>query len=259
MAASEDGDFLQLADLRLEIRHIAGRQDAAPLLFLHEGLGSVAAWGGFPERLAEAAGRQAVLYSRRGYGRSTPLDGPRATDYLHREALEVLPRVIGELGLEKPILFGHSDGASIALIFAAAYPDAARALILEAPHVFVEDITVRGVARMGAAARVTELLPRLGRYHDDVEGIFWGWHDLWTAEHFRDWRIDGLERITAPTLLIQGMDDEYGSLDQIDHIAARVSGPVERLVIEDCGHSPHREAGRRVVEESLRFIAAHHV
>lgn len=256
MTDSEDAEFLQLEDQRLEVRRIAGADDKAPLLFLHEGLGSVAAWGGFPERMAEAAGRAAVLYSRRGYGRSTPLDGPREPDYLHREALDVLPRVIGELGLEKPVLFGHSDGASIALIFAAAFPDALSALILEAPHVFVEDITVKGVARMGAAARETELLPRLGRYHDDVEGIFWGWHDLWTAEHFRDWRIEGLERITAPLLLIQGAEDEYGSLAQIDHIAERVSGPVERLVLEDCGHSPHREAGRQVMQESLRFLAA---
>lgn len=256
MADSGDVTFLQLADMRLEVRRIPGAANRAPLLFLHEGLGSVEAWGGFPGRLAEATGRAAVLYSRRGHGRSSPLAGPREVDYLHHEALEVLPQVIGELGLEKPILFGHSDGASIALLFAAAYPSAARALILEAPHVFVEEITVRGVARMGAAATATELLPRLGRYHDRVEGIFWAWHDLWTAEHFRDWRIDGLERITAPTLLVQGTDDEYGSLDQIDHIAARVSGPVERLVIEDCGHSPHREAGRRVLEESMRFIAA---
>ena len=220
------------------------------LVFLHEGLGSVALWKSFPDRVAEAAGCAALVYSRCGYGRSDRLTEPRGVDYMHREALETLPQVLEALAIERPILIGHSDGASIAFLHAAAHP--ARAVVAMAPHVFVEDITVESIAQAKVAFETTDLAARLRRYHDDPVSTFCGWNDIWLSPEFRAWNIEAfLPRVAVPVLLIQGEDDQYGSVAQIEAIARQVAGPVQKLILPGCGHSPHVDRP----EETVRAIA----
>jgi pimeloyl-ACP methyl ester carboxylesterase len=243
-----------VAGRRLEIRTIAGTATTAPILMLHEGLGSVSAWRDFPDQLAERTQRSVVVVSRYGHGRSEPLRERRAVDYMHAEAEKLVP-LIGALGLERPVLFGHSDGASIALLFAATHPHAVRALVLEAPHVFVEPLTVESIARVRDTVAETSLVEKLARHHDDAAGMFWGWNDIWLDPAFLAWNITaGLDAITAPTLLIQGRDDEYGSLAQLDAIAAAVPN-VDQLIFERSGHSPHRTQTAAVLERTSAFLA----
>jgi pimeloyl-ACP methyl ester carboxylesterase len=173
---------------------------------------------------------------------------------MHREATEVLPDLLDALAIERPILFGHSDGASIAIVFAGTFPDRVRALVLEAPHVFVEEISLRSIAAARAAWETTDLRTRLGRYHQHVEGAFRGWNDAWLDPRFRAWNIEAeAARITAPVLVIQGEDDEYGTLAQVESIAARVPH-VQTVVLPDTGHSPHRDAPERIVARVATFI-----
>ena len=241
-------DFLQAGGHRLEVQNYrpGGLSDAdaasgPTLVFLHEGLGSVALWKQFPRQVAEAAGCPALVYSRYGYGKSDKLDAPRAVDYMHREALEVLPDVLGQLGIASPVLIGHSDGASIALIHAGAGKRPVRGVVAMAPHVFVEDITVKSIAEAGETFRTTDLPDRLGRYHDDVVSTFRGWNDIWLHPDFRRWNIEEvLAGIAVPVLLIQGEDDQYGTVAQVEAIARQVSGPVETVMLPDCAHSPHQ-------------------
>lgn len=251
-----DAALEDVGDAALEYRFIPGTgAEVPPLVFLHEGLGSLALWGEVPARIAARTGAAVLVYSRRGYGRSSPLRAPRTPCYLHDEALRVLPAVLAQAGLARPILFGHSDGASIALIYAGAHPDAVAGLILEAPHVFVEDMTVAAIAKIGAAARETALLAKLARYHDDSAASFWGWNRIWLDPAFRSWRIIAeLPAITAPLLLIQGADDEYGSLAQIDAITSAVAGPALSLILADCGHSPHRDQYTAVEDAAAAFV-----
>lgn len=213
-------------------------------------------WRDFPERLAERTGRRVVTYSRYGHGASDVLREARAIDYMHHEGEVVLPALLEALALRRPILFGHSDGASIALIYAGAYPERVTALVLEAPHVFVEELALASIARAKAAFQTTDLAARLGRYHADAERTFRGWNDVWLDRRFRAWDITPyVERVRAPTLVIQGSDDEYGTEAQLAAIAARV--PVcETLVIERCGHSPHRTAATAVLERTAAFLAS---
>jgi pimeloyl-ACP methyl ester carboxylesterase len=214
-------------------------------VLLHEGLGSVGLWRDFPSRLNEATGRRVVAFSRFGHGRSEPPRRPRTPAFFHEEALEVLPDVLQQVDAPEPILVGHSDGASIALIHAGHHP--ATAIALLAPHVFVEDVTVAEIRI--ARERYTEggLRERMARHHDDVDAAFWGWCDVWLDPAFRDWSLEAdAERVTCPTLLIQGVDDPYGTLEQLDRIEARVRGPVTRLEVPG-GHSPHLEAGGEVM------------
>lgn len=228
---------------RIHYERIDGARTEAPtLVFLHEGLGSVALWRDFPAKLAERTGCPAVVYSRYGYGKSAPIAAPRGVDYMHIEALEALPDLRAQLGLDNPILIGHSDGASIALIHAGAGRWPVRALILEAPHVFVEEVTVASIADAKTAYATTDLRQRLARYHDDLDSAFRGWNDIWLDPAFRAWNIeDALPGVRCPVLAIQGADDEYGSLAQIDAIERGVAGPFERLVLAGCKHSPHRD------------------
>ena len=215
---------------------------AAPtLVFLHEGLGSVALWKRFPAEVVTATGCPALVYSRNGYGKSDKLTGPRRVDYMHREALDVLPEILDQLGIGAPILVGHSDGASIALIHAGAGRRAVRGVVAMAPHVFVEAITVKSIAEAGETFRTTDLPERLGRYHDDVASTFRGWNDIWLHPDFLRWNIeDYLADIRCPLLLIQGEDDQYGTVAQVEAIARQVSGPVETVMLPDCAHSPHQ-------------------
>jgi pimeloyl-ACP methyl ester carboxylesterase len=211
------------------------------IVLLHEGLGSIGLWRDVPRALHDATGRRTVAYSRAGYGRSGPVPLPRPLTYMHHEADVVLPALFTALGIERPVLVGHSDGASIALLAAGAGLPVA-ALVLLAPHVIVEGVSVAAIAAARAAYAETDLRDRLARHHDDVDVAFRGWNDAWLDPAFRDWNItDRLPGITAPMLVIQGADDPYGTTRQLDLIEAGVRGPFERLVLPGVGHAPHLE------------------
>ena len=245
---------VELSGLKLETIDLPGAVQQAPLVLLHEGLGSVGLWRGLPDDLNRATGRRTIAFSRFGHGRSAPPRAPRTPDFFHEEALEVLPRLLEQLEVSAPVLVGHSDGASIALIHAAHHP--VSALVLLAPHVFVEAATVNSIRGTREEFRSGQLRERMARHHDDPDAAFWGWCDVWLDAAFRSWTLApeaGL--VTAPTLLIQGADDPYGSLAQLDRIEDRARGPVERLVLPG-GHSPHLEHRERVVEAISAFLAA---
>ena len=221
---------------------------------LHEGLGSISLWRDLPQRLCERTRCTVVAYSRYGYGRSDVLREKREPEYMHHEGEVVLPALLRELGIERPILFGHSDGASIALIYAGAHPDAVRALVLEAPHVFVEEISVRSIAEAKAAYATTDLPAKLGRHHADAGATFAGWNDIWLDPRFRDWNIEAYaDRVRVPVLLIQGDADEYGTTAQLDAIAARIPG-TQTLMVPGAGHSPHRDAPELVIDRIAAFV-----
>jgi pimeloyl-ACP methyl ester carboxylesterase len=239
---------------RIETAEWPGDADRRPLVLLHEGLGSVGLWRGFPAALNEATGRRVLAFSRFGHGRSEPPPRPRTPAFFHEEALEVLPALLPQLDASDPILVGHSDGGSIALIHAAHHPVTALALI--APHVFVEDVTVDEIRRTRELYATGGLRERMARHHDDPDAAFLGWCDVWLDPAFRDWNIElDARRLTAPALLVQGADDPYGSLAQIDRIAAAARGPVERVVIDGAGHSPHLEAPEPVLAAVEAFVA----
>jgi pimeloyl-ACP methyl ester carboxylesterase len=249
--------LLTLEDRRIEYRWIAGSHpNAATLVMLHEGLGSLSLWKDFPERLAAATGCRVLVHSRHGYGGSSSLHAPRGTDYMHEEARVWLPRLLRALEVRRPILFGHSDGASIALIH-AAQPDAdVAALILLAPHVMVEDLTVRNIERARIAFRETDLKERLARHHHDAEATFRGWNDIWLDPAFRTWNIEALlGAIRCPVLAIQGREDEYGTLEQLE-ILRRALPETEFQVLENCRHSPHRDQPQAVLDATREFLAA---
>ena len=252
MSEQSESSFVVVRGHKLEVQRIAG--PARTLVFLHEGLGSVAMWRDFPAKAAAAAGCAAVVYSRYGYGQSDVLREPRGVDYMHREALEVLPDLLERLDVPDPVLVGHSDGGSIALIHAAAHPRVA-GLVVMAPHVFVEDISVASIAEAKTAFQTTDLPQKLGRYHADAAKTFWGWNDIWLHPDFRAWNIeDRLPKISCPVLAIQGFDDEYGTMAQLDAIASQAGGPVELLRLANCRHSPHRDQPAVVIEAMSRFI-----
>lgn len=233
------------------------RHDAPTLVFLHEGLGSIALWRDFPERIAARTGCGTVVYSRYGNGFSEPLHEARTVEYMHDEALGALPELLDALRIERPILIGHSDGASIALIYASAFPGNVRALVLEAPHVVVEEISVSSIAAIGETYRTTNLREKMARYHADVDATFYGWNDIWLAPAFRSWSIvERLPSVVAPSLAIQGADDEYGTLAQLDLLARNSRGSTDRLVLANCGHAPHRDRADVVDGAVADWIAA---
>ena len=251
-----DHSHVQVRGRRIEVRTIAGDPERPSLVFLHEGLGSVAMWRGFPARVAEVTGCPALVYSRYGYGGSDLLEASFAVDYMHREAEETLPELLSTLGVERPILIGHSDGASIALIYAGSHIDAVRGLVALAPHVFVEDISVRNIEEAKVAFETTDMQKKLARYHTDARRTFYGWNDIWLHPDFRRWNIEAyLPRIRCPVLAVQGVDDEYGTMAQIETIAARVAGPCELVKIEACGHRLHRDQHDATLEVIARFVA----
>ncbi len=239
---------------RIEVVELAGSEDGAPLVLLHEGLGSARLWRSFPADLHAATGRRVIAFSRYGHGRSEPQPEPRTPAFFHTEALEVLPEVLAALAADRPVLVGHSDGGSIALIHAGHHP--VSGLVLMAPHVVVEDVTVAEITETRRRYVEGDLRERMARHHDDVDAAFWGWCDVWLDPEFRGWSLEAdAERVSAPALLIQGRDDPYGTLDQLDRIEARVRGPVERFVVPG-GHSPHLEAPDEVLAAIGAFIAA---
>ncbi|MEJ7930800.1 alpha/beta hydrolase [Ramlibacter sp. AN1015] len=251
---------IDIDGVRLEIRreNASAQGDRAPLVFLHEGLGSVAMWRDWPARVCRETGRAGVVYSRRGYGASDAVPQVRGAgrltpDYMHREAWEVLPRLLAALGIERPVLVGHSDGGSIALLHASRHPVAA--CIVMAPHVIVEDVSVRSIEQARDAFEGAGLRERLARFHADVDGAFWQWNDVWLSEAFRGFDIrPDCRRIAAPVLAIQGVQDPYGTLRQIEEIAP-TAGPMKTLVVPDCGHSPHRDQPDAVTRAIADFLA----
>jgi pimeloyl-ACP methyl ester carboxylesterase len=254
MAASDSSTFLSVRGHRIEYQRIAGAADCPTLVFLHEGLGSIGQWRDFPARIAAATGLPALVYARYGYGQSDVLQQPFGVDFMHREAIEALPELLRALDIERPILIGHSDGASIALIYAGS-GYGLRGLVALAPHVFVEDISIEGIVAAKQAFATTDLPQKLARHHRDPAKTFYGWNDVWLAPAFRSWNIERyLPAIRCPLLAIQGYGDEYGSMAQLDAIARQAGGPVELQKLEDCGHSPHRDQPDKVASAIVEFV-----
>ena len=243
---------LTVAGRRLEAVELPGDPAQRALVLLQEGLGSVGLWRDFPQALHAATGRRVIAFSRFGHGRSEPPPLRRTPTFFHQESLEVLPEVLAQLDAPEPVLVGHSDGASIALIHAARHPVAGLALL--APHVIVEEVTVAAIRKAREAFDGGALRARMARHHDDPDAAFNGWCDVWLDPDFRDWSLEpDAEAVTSPVLLIQGEGDPYGTLDQLDRIEARVRGPVERLVVPG-GHSPHLEAASMVLAALVRWV-----
>jgi pimeloyl-ACP methyl ester carboxylesterase len=250
--------------VRIEHAWIGRERHGAPLLvFLHEGLGSLSMWKDFPQRLCDAAQCRGLVYSRPGYGRSTPRERDEAwgLDFMHRQAQEVLSALLEALDVDatadRPWLFGHSDGGSIALLHAAAFPERVAGAIVLAPHILVEDLSVASIAKARDAYLSTDLKARLAKHHDDPDSAFWGWNQIWLHPPFKQWSIeDEIAAITCPLLAVQGLDDEYGTLEQIRGIARRVP-QTELLELPDCGHSPHRDQPAVLIESATRFIRQH--
>jgi len=251
-------DFVEIdwRGRRVQIEHEFLGDGAGPLVvFLHEGLGSRAMWRDFPARLCAVAGARGLVYSRPGYGRSTPRAPQEAwdPDFMHRQAHEVLPALLKALAIDTPPwLFGHSDGGSIALLYAARFP-LAGAIVL-APHIMVEDLSVQSIEKARIAYETTDLRQRLAKYHDDPDSAFHGWNRIWLHPPFRQWSIESeIEAIRCPLLAVQGLDDEYGTLEQIHGIARRVP-QTSLLELPGCGHSPHRDQPATLLQASSRFI-----
>jgi len=225
------------------------------IVMLHEGLGSVSMWKDFPRKLAEATGTRVLAYSRFGYGGSdAPARQPVATRMHEEEALDVLPEVLRALDVHQPVLFGHSDGASIALIYSGARPDEVSGVIAMAPHVFVEDMCIASIESTRQTYLQTELPQRLARHHRDPDGAFWLWNQVWLDPLFRDWNIEHyLQSIRCPLLLIQGYEDEYGTMEQLDRIV-RSAKPTDTLKLARCRHSPHRDQPGAVLAAARRFM-----
>ena len=238
----------------LEVLRIPGEAHFPQLVFLHEGLGSASHWKDFPALVAASTQCSVTVYSRYGAGDSNVLTEARPVRYMHGEALATLPKLLAALRIENPILIGHSDGASIAIIYAGAH-DHLRGAVLLAPHVFVEDLSVRSIAEAKVSFETTDLRERLGRYHRDPARTFWGWNNIWLHPDFRSWNIEEyLPRISCPMLVIQGLDDQYGTMAQVEAIRKHSGGPVEVLTLENCRHSPQRDQPKATLEAITKFV-----
>jgi pimeloyl-ACP methyl ester carboxylesterase len=251
-----NGGFVVADGKRLEAAAYGPPPDAAPtVVLLHEGLGSIALWRDFPQKIAEATGFGVFVYSRAGYGRSDPIALPRPLDYLSREAQRSLPEVLDAIGLRRGALVGHSDGASISAIYAGEHDDARiEGLVLMAPHVFTEPSGLAGIIDAKRAYETGDLRDRLAKYHDHVDAAFLGWSGAWLDPAFAPWNIERLvERWCAPALVIQGADDHYGTLKQVHAIAARTPAPVETLVLDDCRHAPQFEQPEKTLAAVVAF------
>lgn len=247
--------FVDAAGHRLEFaRHGAARADGRAMVLLHEGLGCIALWRDFPQRLHAACGLPVVAYSRHGYGGSDILEAPRRADFMHDEATQALPQVLSALGIHHPVLVGHSDGATIALVHAGRFPGVATAVVAMAPHLFVEPVCTEAIAAISQRFPDSDLPRRLARYHADAERTFRGWADVWLSEPFSHFDIEPeVAASRCPILAIQGTDDEYGTLRQVQRIAELRPGTAVR-VLEGCRHSPHLDRPDEVVEAIADFV-----
>jgi pimeloyl-ACP methyl ester carboxylesterase len=237
--------FIRIGASDLEYRMIGPAPDDAPtIVMLHEGLGSAGLWGDFPDRLAAATGAGVLVYSRAGYGASTKVELPRPLDYMHIEALDVLPKLLDQIGFRRGLLVGHSDGASIATIYAGGVADhRVRGVAMIAPHFIVEDISVTSIAEIRKAYEATDLKSKLARWHSDVDNAFYGWNGAWLDPKFRRWDIsEYLAYIRVPIAILQGADDQYGTMRQIEIAKEECYCPVDVTIVPGAGHSPHREA-----------------
>jgi pimeloyl-ACP methyl ester carboxylesterase len=254
--------------VRIEYRRIGAdlpeRAERPLLIFLHEGLGSVSMWRDFPERLCARLNLRGLVFSRPGYGRSTPKPaGERwAPDFMHRQAREVLPAFFAAIGVASPAapywILGHSDGGSIALLHAALFPERVGGLIVAAPHLFVEDLSIASIEDARVAYETTDLRDKLGRHHADPDSAFRGWNDIWLDPAFRSWNIEAeVAQIRCPILAVQGFDDQYGTMAQIERIAALCPGQTELLQLPACGHSPHRDQPEALIGATGEFMHRH--
>jgi pimeloyl-ACP methyl ester carboxylesterase len=256
MTALSPTGTLRIGASDLEYRMIGPAPGDAPtVVLLHEGLGSAALWGDFPDKLAAATGTGVFAYSREGYGASSPAQLPRSLDYMHVEALEVLPKILDATGFRRGLLVGHSDGASIAAIYAGGVQDhRIRGLALLAPHFIVEDISVQSIAEIKVVYETSDLRSKLARWHRDVDNAFYGWNDAWLNPKFRDWDIsEYLAYIRVPIAIVQGADDHYGTIRQIEIAEEECYCPVDVSIITGAGHSPHREAPEATLNAIAEF------
>ena len=256
MAIEAQDFFVTVQGRKLEVQRIGGTNNDSPtLVFLHEGLGSISLWRDFPAQIVERTGCSAVVYSRYGYGKSDVLQEARNVRFMHDEAVLVVPELLEKLSIREPVLIGHSDGGSIAIIYAGA-GNPVRGLVLMAPHVFGEEWGLKSIREAKAAFETTDLPQKLGRHHIDAAKTFWGWNDVWLLPEFRSWNIEEyLPGIKCPVLAIQGFEDQYGTMEQLDAIAAKAGRPVETLRLRDCRHSPHRDQPEAVMEAISRFLS----
>jgi pimeloyl-ACP methyl ester carboxylesterase len=259
MTTLASAGFLHIDGSDLEYRMIGPAPDAAPtIVMLHEGLGCSALWGDFPEKLQAATGSGVFVYSRAGYGASSPVTLPRPLDYMQREALSVLPKLLETIGFRRGMLLGHSDGASIAAIYAGGVQDhRVRALVLIAPHFFVEDVSVKSIADIRTSYETTGLREKLARWHTNVDNAFYGWNRAWLDPQFRNWDIsDYLAYIRVPVAIIQGAADQYGTIRQVEIASEECYCPVDVTILAGAGHSPHREAPGGTLDAILEFTNA---
>jgi pimeloyl-ACP methyl ester carboxylesterase len=251
--------FLSIGGASLEYKWLAPQAaDAPTIVMLHEGLGSVGLWGDFPEKLQQATGAGIFLYSRAGYGQSSKAALPRPLDYMQREALDVLPKVLDAISFKRGLLLGHSDGASIAAIYAGSRQDhRLQGVALIAPHFIVEDVSVKSIAAIKTTFETTDLKAKLARWHKDVDNAFYGWNGAWLDPEFRDWDIsEYLAYIRVPIIVVQGADDQYGTLRQVEIAQDECYCPVDAKIISGAGHSPHRESPVATLEAIGHFATA---
>ncbi|UKB78433.1 alpha/beta fold hydrolase [Chryseobacterium sp. MEBOG07] len=251
-----EGRIIDVKGKKLYIEHHNSFEDRPTIVFLHDSLGSVQLWRDLPVKLSETAQCNILAYDRLGYGKSYPMfTHERPVNYMELEA-DLLNNLLIEMDIDNAILFGHSDGGTIALITAAKYPEKVKAVICEAGHIFVEDVTLKGVYDAWEAYKTTNLAERLQKYHGDkVEMLFRAWTETWTRDDYRTWNIEYLLKdITAPLLFIQGEADEYGTLDQVEKTISQVSGSTEKYIIPGIGHTPHKEVPEMVLKKTTEFV-----
>ncbi len=251
-------DFLTIHGQKIYVKKIADEKCLRSkfLVLLHEGLGCVELWRDFPEKLAHATGLSVLLYDRFGHGKSDAILKPRTAQYLHEEAFDILPKVLDAYGIEQPIFVGHSDGGSIALLYGSMFADKTEAIITEAAHTYVDQLTLAGIQEAVVAYQKTRLKQRLSRYHGNkTDELFHAWCDTWLAKDFLDWNIvNSLSEITCPVLAIQGENDQYGEQEQAFKIVRNVSGDSKSMLIPSCYHSPHFETETTVLDAIQSFI-----
>jgi len=252
---------MMIQGIRIAVERIdVGGRMRPPLVFLHEALGCIDMWKGFPARLCQASGLNGIVYDRQGHGRSSPMHEKRPLDYLETEIRDTMPAVLDALGITKAAFFGHSDGGTMALLMAAQHPERVSCCVTEAAHVFVEEETRAGIQKAVKAYEDNDLKRRLEKYHGKkTDALFWAWADIWLSEEFRSWDIEAdIREVVCPVLVLQGEEDEYATFEQVERIARNVSGPAEIQLIPECGHIPHIQAMDLIVDISAGFLRSQH-